>query len=57
MSQRDFRASWWSSSLQAIGLFPNGALVELSSGEVGVVCGQNPGRRLRPKVMIILGAG
>ncbi len=41
---------------QAIGLFPNGALVELSTGEVGVVCGQNPGRRLRPKVMIILDA-
>ncbi|HEX7037540.1 MAG TPA: HD-GYP domain-containing protein [Pseudomonadales bacterium] len=39
---------------QAIGLFPNGALVELSSGEVAVVCGQNPGRRLRPKVMVIL---
>lgn len=40
---------------QAIGLFPNGALIELSTGEVGVVCGQNAGRRLRPKVMIILG--
>lgn len=39
---------------QAIGLFPNGALVELSTGEVGVVCGQNGGRRLRPKVMLIL---
>jgi HD-GYP domain-containing protein (c-di-GMP phosphodiesterase class II) len=39
---------------QAVGLFPNGALVELSTGEVGVVCGQNPGRRLRPKVMLIL---
>jgi HD-GYP domain-containing protein (c-di-GMP phosphodiesterase class II) len=39
---------------QAIGLFPNGALVELSTGEVAVVCGQNPGTRLRPKVMLIL---
>lgn len=38
----------------AVGLFPNGALVELSTGEVGVVCGQNSGRRLRPKVMVIL---
>jgi HD-GYP domain-containing protein (c-di-GMP phosphodiesterase class II) len=42
--------------VQAIGLFPNGCLVELSSGEVGVVFGQNPGRRLRPKVMLILDA-
>lgn len=42
--------------VQAIGLFPNGCLVELSSGEVGVVFAQNPGRRLRPKVMLILDA-
>lgn len=41
---------------QAIGLFPNGALVELSTGEVAVVCGQNPGRRLRPKVLLVLDA-
>jgi hypothetical protein len=51
-----FQAELVDQFAQAIGLFPNGALVELSSGEVGVVCGQNAGRRLRPKVMLILDA-
>jgi len=41
---------------QAVGLFPSGCLVELSSGEVAVVFSQNTGRRLRPKVMLILDA-
>jgi HD-GYP domain-containing protein (c-di-GMP phosphodiesterase class II) len=40
---------------RAIGLFPNGCLVELSSGEVAVVYSQNTGQRLRPRVMVILG--
>jgi putative nucleotidyltransferase with HDIG domain len=40
--------------IQAVGVFPNGALVELSTGEVGVVVEQNRVRRLRPKVMLIL---
>jgi len=40
---------------RAIGLFPNGCLVELSTGEVGVVYSQNTGKRLRPRVMMILG--
>jgi HD-GYP domain-containing protein (c-di-GMP phosphodiesterase class II) len=39
---------------QAIGIFPNGCLVELSSGEVAVVFSQSTGRRLRPKVLLIL---
>ncbi|MFA0810304.1 HD-GYP domain-containing protein [Microbulbifer epialgicus] len=40
--------------IQAIGLYPTGTQVELSSGEVGVVVEQTYDRRLRPKVMIIL---
>jgi HD-GYP domain-containing protein (c-di-GMP phosphodiesterase class II) len=40
---------------RAIGLFPNGCLVELNTGEVGVVYSQNTGKRLRPRVMVILG--
>jgi hypothetical protein len=40
---------------RAVGLFPNGCLVELSSGEVAVVYSQNTGQRLRPRVMVILG--
>jgi HD-GYP domain-containing protein (c-di-GMP phosphodiesterase class II) len=40
--------------VQAIGVFPVGTLVELNTGEVGVVVAQNSVRRLRPKVMLIL---
>ena len=35
-------------------MFPTGTLVELSTGEVAIVMQQNPVRRLRPKVMLIL---
>jgi HD-GYP domain-containing protein (c-di-GMP phosphodiesterase class II) len=42
--------------IQAVGVFPTGTLVELNTGEVGVVTGQNRFRRLRPEVMLILDA-
>jgi len=40
--------------IQAICTYPTGSLVELSSGEVGVVISQNPGLRLRPNVVLLL---
>jgi HD-GYP domain-containing protein (c-di-GMP phosphodiesterase class II) len=40
--------------VQAMGMFPTGSLVELNSGEVGIVVEQNRVRRLRPKVMLLL---
>src|SRR5690606_26243111 len=42
--------------IRAIGLYPTGTLVELSTGEVGVVVEQNFERRLKPRVMILLDA-
>jgi HD-GYP domain-containing protein (c-di-GMP phosphodiesterase class II) len=42
--------------IQAVGVFPAGTLVELNSGEVGIVIAQNRFRRLRPEVMLILDA-
>lgn len=42
--------------IQAVGVFPTGTLVELNTGEVGVVIGQNRFRRLRPEVMLLLDA-
>ena len=42
--------------MQAVGLFPTGSIVELNSGEVGIVVAQNPTRRLKPKVVIALDA-
>lgn len=41
--------------VQCIGLYPVGTLVELNTGEVGVVIAQNRIRRLKPRVMILLG--
>ena len=40
--------------IQTLGVYPTGSLVELSTGEVGVVLSQNRLRALRPKVMLIL---
>lgn len=40
--------------VQAVGMFPTGSLVELNSGEVGVVVAQNNYQRLRPEIMLIL---
>ena len=40
--------------IRAIGLYPTGTLIELSSGEVGVVVEQNFERRLKPKVMVVI---
>ena len=40
--------------LQCIGVFPVGTLVELNTGEVGIVIAQNRIRRLQPKIMILL---
>lgn len=40
--------------IRVVGVFPTGSLVELNSGEVGIVVEQNALRRLRPKVMLVL---
>jgi len=40
--------------LQCLGVYPTGSLVEMNSGEVGIVLSQNRTRRLRPKVMLLL---
>jgi HD-GYP domain-containing protein (c-di-GMP phosphodiesterase class II) len=42
--------------IQCVGVFPVGSVVELNSGEVGLVITQNLVRRLKPRVMIVLDA-
>ncbi|MCC5793701.1 MAG: HD-GYP domain-containing protein [Chromatiales bacterium] len=42
--------------VQALGMFPSGTLVELNTGEVGIVVEQNRVRRLRPRIMLLLDA-
>jgi HD-GYP domain-containing protein (c-di-GMP phosphodiesterase class II) len=39
--------------IRCIGIFPVGSVVELNSGEVGVVISQNMAKRLQPRVMLI----
>ncbi len=39
--------------IRAIGIFPIGSMVELSTGEVGVVISHSKVRRLKPRVLII----
>jgi HD-GYP domain-containing protein (c-di-GMP phosphodiesterase class II) len=39
--------------IRFIGIFPVGSLVELNTGETGVVISQNPEQRLKPRVMVI----
>jgi len=40
--------------IQCIGIYPVGAIVELNSGETGIVIAQNLARRLQPRVMVVL---
>ncbi len=40
--------------IQCVGIFPVGAIVEMNSGEVGIVIAQNVARRLQPRVMVVL---
>jgi len=49
-----FRAALVEQFIQCIGIYPVGSLVELNTGEVGVVIGQNRVRRMKPRVMVIL---
>lgn len=42
--------------IQCVGVFPVGSVVELNSGETGLVITQNLVRRLKPRVMIVLDA-
>jgi len=49
-----FQAEIVDQFIQAIGIFPAGTLVELSSGEVAMVVAASPSRRLRPDLMLLL---
>lgn len=39
--------------IRCIGIFPVGGLVQLNTGEIGVVVAQNVAKRLHPRVMVI----
>ncbi|MCM2327931.1 MAG: HD-GYP domain-containing protein [Lysobacter sp.] len=50
-----FHAPLTEQFVQAIGVFPVGSLVELSTGEVAVVVSHNKVRRLKPRVLLLTG--
>ena len=54
LKNEEFQGELVEEFIQAIGIYPTGTLVELRTGEVGVIVEQNIERRLRPKIMLIL---
>lgn len=49
-----FDANYVTKFINCIGFYPQGNIVELSSGDVGVVVEQNKLDRLKPKILLIL---
>ena len=52
----DFQAELIEEFIQAVGIYPAGTLVELSTGEVAVVMEAYRNRRLRPRLLVLLDA-
>lgn len=50
----DFQEELVEHFIQCLGIYPTGSLVELNTGEVGIVYAQNRVRRLRPKLLMVL---
>jgi len=51
---KDFNPELLEQFIQCIGIYPIGTLVELTSGEVGIVISVNKEMRLKPKILLIL---
>lgn len=50
---RTFQSELVEQFIQAVGLYPSGTMVELSSGEVAIVVAESRSRRLKPKVLVL----
>lgn len=50
----EFQSDLVEEFIQAVGTYPVGTLVELSTGEVGIVISETRRRRLRPKILLLL---
>ena len=53
MRDKQFSDDLVVSFIQSIGLYPTGTLVELTTGDIGVVTEQHPKSRLTPKVAVL----
>lgn len=49
-----FQAELVEQFLKCLGVHPTGSLLEMKSGEVGIVVSQNPARHIKPNVMLLL---
>ena len=56
LSDKHFQAEMVEQFIQAVGIFPAGTLVELNTGEIGVVLKEHQSSRLQPELAIILDA-
>ena len=54
LSDKHFQAEMVEQFIRAVGIFPAGTLVELNTGEIGVVLKENQSSRLQPELAIIL---
>lgn len=52
--ERDFDPKLVEQFIQCMGIYPIGSIVELNSGDVGVVVSVNRARRLKPRVRLVL---
>ena len=55
LRNKEFHHELLEKFIQCMGVYPIGTLVELNTGEVGVVVTMNRLRRLRPRVVLVLG--
>jgi HD-GYP domain-containing protein (c-di-GMP phosphodiesterase class II) len=52
----DFPGELVEQFIQCIGIYPTGTLVELSSGQIGIIVSQNRVRHLYPRLLLVLNA-
>ena len=55
LRNKEFHHELLEKFIQCMGVYPIGTLVELNTGDVGVVATMNRLRRLRPRVVLVLG--
>lgn len=56
LAGRSFHRPLVEALVQCLGVYPAGSLVELNSGEVGLVLGHNRARRMQPRLLMLLDA-
>ncbi len=52
--EKDFDTALLEQFIQCVGIYPVGSIVELTSGEIGIVISVEPQQRLKPVVMLTL---